>query len=198
MKAIYTFLLTTLCICTLACSASGVRRISMVDEHKRPVSDVAVVPVVSTSTGLSVGPDGNGISTGGRTYIAKPFEWSSGENLMKDHLQSKLAMIWPLPPYVGVSSRRWVGKWLILAKNCDPLVLTMNEIASNSFVSEAERESTDRVFVLRRSAGTSRERLIDALVAPQPNLEIVSGYLNYPIEEAELDQGSLELLHRQR
>ncbi len=170
----------------------------MVDEQKRPVSRVAVVPLVSASTGLSAGPDGEGISTGGRTYIAKPFEWSSGENLIKDHLQSRGAMIWPLPPFVGVSSRRWVGKWLFLAKDCDPLVLTMDEIASNSYVNEAERESTDRVFVLRRSTGIDRERLIDALVAPEPNLEVVAEYLNSRIAEAELDQGSLELLRRQR
>lgn len=198
MNPIRMLLLASLCILAQACAVSGVRRISMVDEHRRPVTGAAVVPLVTTSTGVGVGPDGHGISMGGRTYIAKPFEWSTGENLMKDHLQSSGAMIWPLPPFVAVASRRWVGKWLFLAKGCEPLVLTMNEIASNSYVTEAEREPTDRVFVLRPGTGNGRQRLIDALTAPQPDLEVVGGYLESPVGEAELDHGSVELLRSQR
>lgn len=113
-----------------SCSLSGVRRIYFEDDQSRPVDQVLVVPLSSYQ------------SWGKRKRVMRvPFVCDSGDNLMKDHLQTKGAVV---GPGLFVGSDASVSDWLFLKEGYVPTLVSNGAIermtGANRIAREDQRE----------------------------------------------------------
>ncbi len=158
-----------LIVLLIGCAMDGVRQVSVVDEQNNSISSILVLHVYSRSCGVGLGPDGTGLRTQGHLTVAKPFTFSSGEDLMKKKRISRGII---LPPFVSVGCSNYVENWLFTKKGFTPKLVPQSEIYSGTPI------------VMTRSNGNEHNDLVKMLLMTehkQQELKRIFGI--YPTKE---------------
>ena len=149
-------LLLCLALLTQGCAMDGVRRVTFINEHSTPVNGVLVVPLYSISVGIGVGPDGQGLFSTARLLVEKPFVCESGDDLMRQKIQTRGCCVFPLP-LIFIGKMRPVDSWLFVKKHYAPRAIRGDYINGDAPIS------------LTYSTGNESEVAIDILLLPKPD-----------------------------
>jgi len=201
----------------VSCSHTSPRQFAttVMDEKHNHVRNVVLVPVVNEYKALGVGPDGAGIEGKPVGFIAKPFLWSSGDDLIPQKLKSSGIMFLPL---VGARKDVTVRKWLLLKKGYEPLLINNDKdsvrriggyylkkepsewrLMDANMVAKNRKKLMSKapVFNLIPGGDLKRKQLINALTSVSPDIEKISDYFNFPISQIRFSNSDKSLIRMQ-
>jgi hypothetical protein len=181
MQIIRLTLICTMAVVLAGCPMGGVQHVSVVDEDRKELKDIIVLPLYQSSYGIGIGPDGHGLWSSSKLFT-KPFPFSSGEDLMSKQIQGR--GITALLVFIGTS--KYVNTWLFIKKGYAPTVIDRYAMYGGSAI------------VVSTSKGEGAKRCIDLLLSKEPDqTELKKMFQDKSIDgdiKLELDSQSTALL----
>ena len=198
MKKIINAVIVCLGGACLSCSHISSRKYEteIVNHRSEPICGATIVPLVSTRSGLRVGPDGAGPETELIEFVGKPFLWNSGDDLLPSTLRSSATMIVPM---VAGGKNVTVNKWLVLKKGYEALIVT-NERSSIYYSGGpplTAKGQKNAPFHLAPGGDLNRRQIISVLSSSLPDKVAVGRIFGWQIDAIRLNNEDKLLIQRQ-
>lgn len=171
-------------------SFSKPRGVDILDRRSNPISGITVIPLVSTRSRLTFGPDGQGPESSLSIDLGEPFLMDSGNDLSPPKLRSNATMIAPMI-VVGKDVR--VYKWLLLKKGYYPMIIEHKFHASGDSISVDGQGPPP--FRLVSGGDEKRASVIAALVKNEPDFaRIRSAYSTKDLDRVAFSSKGKDLI----
>jgi len=154
------------------CSMEGVHHVSVVDEDRKELNDIVVLPLYHASCGIGIGADGHGPWSSPKVFT-KPFRFSSGEDLLSKQAQGRGIII---PPCIFIGTSKYVDNWLLIKKGYAPLVATPQMVYGGSPI------------VMLHATNEDSRKCIDLLLSTDPDQDALKQMFH-----AEDSEGSIQV-----
>lgn len=171
----------------VGCSVDGVKHLTVVDKNQNQINGILVIPLYSRSFVIGFGVDGKGLETKNHLIVTAPFEFDSGDDLMRKKIPTRGVGLQPIF-FVGMSN--YLDNWLLIKKGYSPKLIKRSDVYK------------DEPIMMTSSPNNENVRLIDMLLAVNPDQPELKKQFNIKKSDeeiiVELDEKSIWLLKQYR